>query len=90
MTDQEIFAYSYELNEAIRTEDTEATQDIIGKIVKIYSNDLSKIAVSNITEPIFIFALRTFLQAIESTADENSLIEADIIQNSFNIKVDIT
>ena len=90
MTEQEIFVYSNELNEAVKAKDSKTMRDVIGKILNTYSNDLSKISISNETEPFLIFTLRKFLKAVEDNANEYSLILADKLQSNFDMKINIT
>ena len=82
MTEQEVFMYSMKLMAIEEKLDSKAAWDVTGEIVQKYFDDLRKIAVSNITEPLFIFALKEFLQAVESNADEDSLVLADKIQKN--------
>lgn len=89
MTEQEIFVYSNEFSEAVKAKDSVATQDVIGKILNTYSNDLSKIAISKETEPFLIFTLREFLKTVEDNAEEHSLVLADKLQNNFDKEINI-
>lgn len=90
MTEQELFVYSNEFNEAVKAKDSEKMQDVIGKIINTYSNDLSKIAISDETEPFLIFVLRELLKAVEDNAKEYSLIMADTLQSNFDMEINIT
>ncbi len=89
MTEQEVFVYSEELTASYDKQDSKAVRYVTDKIIEKYFGDLSGITVSNITEPMVIFALREFLQVVESNADEDSLILADKLQENISIGADI-